>query len=297
MVAINKSKRAKNPNPVKSAIKPKSDIAINNPTEQGKKVLSNWQKFIRTLGWCLWVIFAYVLASLIAVMSVKMADQMGIKGMARDDLFKIMLIASATLGTGLIAIGLPWLIGRARRDKTQRAIWVGNFIQSLAITNKLKARHIKNIFAALGLYYLISIIVFSIATLIAHAIGLSGNAMNQTQEIGLSSNPDIAYIIFSLVSIAIIAPLVEELVFRGMLYGRLKNILVTDLAVSIVVSLVFAMAHGQLNVALATFILSMVLCRLRRQTGSIWGGVMVHSFVNGLALVIYFISPGLTMLK
>jgi hypothetical protein len=64
-------------------------------------------------------------------------------------------------------------------------------------------------------------------------------------------------------------------------------------AAIIITSLLFGAVHGQWNVAIDVFVLSLVLCSLREVTGNIWAGVLLHMLKNGLAFYLLFINPSL----
>jgi membrane protease YdiL (CAAX protease family) len=77
------------------------------------------------------------------------------------------------------------------------------------------------------------------------------------------------------------APLTEELVFRGCLYGvarqrlgRLTTILGT--------SLVFALIHAHVATIPALFVLAVGLALLYEATGSLWAPILAHAAFNGL---------------
>jgi len=114
----------------------------------------------------------------------------------------------------------------------------------------------------------------------------------EKQELGFSTNIFGAELAFAFILFVIIAPLIEELLFRGYLYGKLRP-RVGLIASMLLVSISFAVLHGQLNVGIDTFALSIVLCLLREFTGSIWAGVLLHATKNGLAFYLLFINPSL----
>ena len=58
---------------------------------------------------------------------------------------------------------------------------------------------------------------------------------------------------------------------------------------ALIVSIIFGALHGQWNVAIDTFILSMVACYLREATGTIWPGVVIHMTKNAVAFVLLFV--------
>lgn len=85
-----------------------------------------------------------------------------------------------------------------------------------------------------------------------------------------------ASIVGSLVVAGVLAPLLEELVFRGMLYrawerelGWIPSMLLT--------SLLFALYHP---VFLSAFLASIVYVCLLRRTGSLWAPITVHAVGN-----------------
>lgn len=86
-----------------------------------------------------------------------------------------------------------------------------------------------------------------------------------------------------------VAPLVEEIFFRGFLFQgfRQKYGWVNGMLLS---SAIFAAAHLNLVVLIPTFILGSLLAYLYHRSNSIWPGVIVHFLVNTFALsVAYFI--------
>jgi membrane protease YdiL (CAAX protease family) len=55
-------------------------------------------------------------------------------------------------------------------------------------------------------------------------------------------------------------------------------------------SVLFGLIHGQWNVGVDVFVLSMVACSLREVTGSIWAGILLHMLKNALAFYIIFVN-------
>lgn len=95
--------------------------------------------------------------------------------------------------------------------------------------------------------------------------------------------------IWAMLAIVFIAPLAEELIMRGWLYGKLRrkwNVLPAML----ITSLAFAVLHGQWNVGVSVFALSMVLCTLREITGTIWSGILLHMLSNGIAFYMLYVA-------
>lgn len=97
-------------------------------------------------------------------------------------------------------------------------------------------------------------------------------------------------------TLVILAPVSEELLFRGYLYGKLRKSAPILLAI-IITSLSFGAAHLwseaglQWAVAIDTFTLSIVMCLMREYTGALWVPILMHMIKNGIAFYLLFINP------
>ena len=94
----------------------------------------------------------------------------------------------------------------------------------------------------------------------------------------------------SLAVMAGLAPLVEELIFRGLLYGWLAGRWGGTVA-WIVSSLAFAAAHVELAHVLLVLPLGLWFGWLRRRTGSLWPSLVAHMMNNGLAVAAAALLP------
>lgn len=77
----------------------------------------------------------------------------------------------------------------------------------------------------------------------------------------------------------VIAPLVEEIVFRGALLCALQKSLNGWLAV-LISSVLFALVHMNPVQMIYAFVLGVILCVLRLKSGSLWGCVAMHIAFN-----------------
>lgn len=102
--------------------------------------------------------------------------------------------------------------------------------------------------------------------------------------------------VLAFIILVVVAPIAEELIFRGWLYGKLRSILsakmsdVASMILSILlVSILFGIVHMQWNVGVNVFALSVVLCGLREITGTIYAGMLTHMIKNGIAFYMLYI--------
>jgi uncharacterized protein len=89
----------------------------------------------------------------------------------------------------------------------------------------------------------------------------------------------------AVVLIALIAaPVTEELVFRGCLYGMLREFCGRGIAI-VVSALVFALIHGHAASLPGLLILAVALAFLYEATGTLWAPLAMHTAFNGLSLL------------
>lgn len=124
-------------------------------------------------------------------------------------------------------------------------------------------------------------------TLLAQRL-IPGFDVEQVQDIGFSDTRTTIELITAFVGLVVVTPVFEETIFRGMLFKGLRKQTPFWLSAGIT-SVLFAVAHGQLNVAVDTFALSLLLCFLVEKSGSIWPAILLHALKNGLAFMLLFI--------
>lgn len=90
--------------------------------------------------------------------------------------------------------------------------------------------------------------------------------------------------------LAVFVPLIEEFIFRGMIFGQLRKI--NPALAIILTSAIFGLLHYQWNVGITVFAMSLVMCVIREKlTDSIWAGVVIHFLKNSIAFFYLFIFP------
>ncbi len=137
--------------------------------------------------------------------------------------------------------------------------------------------------------YIVSIIVTLGVILLLQAIAPAVD-WNQTQNVGYNAVYTNQDRIITFVALVILAPITEELIFRGFLYGKLRSRLSAIPAI-IIVSVLFGLMHGQWNVGIVVGIMSIFLCIARELTGTIYAGVLMHMIRNGLAFYLLYVNP------
>ena len=98
------------------------------------------------------------------------------------------------------------------------------------------------------------------------------------------------------VVLVVVTPIAEELIFRGYLYGKMREKfsqvtteLLSVIISAVLVSIVFGIVHLQWNVGVNVFAMSLVACALREYTGTIHAGILLHMIKNGLAFYYLFV--------
>ena len=120
--------------------------------------------------------------------------------------------------------------------------------------------------------------------------------LNQTQSTGFSGSYNGRQLVIVFVSLVILPPIAEEIMFRGFLFSGLKKKLPVIWA-ALFTSLLFAVPHllesgsgGILWIAgIDTFILSMVLCWLRQKTDRLYAGMGLHALKNFIAFATLYL--------
>jgi membrane protease YdiL (CAAX protease family) len=85
--------------------------------------------------------------------------------------------------------------------------------------------------------------------------------------------------------VAIVAPFVEELLYRGLGYGLLTQF-ISVLPAIVITGLAFGLGHGLVLGLPVLAFFGITLAWLRWQTGSVYPGMIVHGTFNGLALLV-----------
>lgn len=120
-----------------------------------------------------------------------------------------------------------------------------------------------------------------------YAIGIIGALLSKfgfpDTSPDFSLNGGFLYNLFTFINVVLLAPIFEELIFRGMIlqvlskYNRIFAIFVT--------SLLFGLLHLNMTQAVPAFFMSLVLCYMCLKTDSILVTILAHAGNNFLALM------------
>jgi uncharacterized protein len=133
-----------------------------------------------------------------------------------------------------------------------------------------------------------------------YAAGMSwlfGSQDNELKQI-LESSRNAVYIIAFMATFS--APLVEEVIYRGILYSAFRKSLGVTFAVTLTTALFAAVHVPQYYPDLATIlticVLSLVLTLLREKTGNLLPCIVLHTIFNGSQSILLLLQPYLESL-
>lgn len=124
---------------------------------------------------------------------------------------------------------------------------------------------------------------------------LGGDAVQDTVKL-LQTTKDPQILILMALAAVVVAPVCEEIVFRGYLYPAAKRFAGTW-AAAISTALLFSAAHGNLGALLPLFIFGLVIIYVYERTRSIWAPIAIHFCFNGATVVIQVLAPYLIKLQ
>jgi hypothetical protein len=91
--------------------------------------------------------------------------------------------------------------------------------------------------------------------------------------------------------IVVVAPLAEEVLFRGYLFTGLRTVL-SERATEVATAALFGLAHGPAY-ALPIAALALLFGRLRLRHGALLPSVLAHAVHNGITVLLALLWPGL----
>lgn len=243
----------------------------------GQKRHYEW-KFLLALP--VWVGISFFAAQFVVVAAFWVLNifNISVASMLSEVVLQTIVTALVYLITFIILIGVP--IIALKRHTTLETLGLGRLMTWVDIGLAPLA------FIAYALS-LTAILAFVTAV-------FPGFPADEAQNVGFKTVSRQHEYMLAFFTLVVMVPIVEELVFRGYLFGKLRKHVPVYVAV-LATSLLFALAHGQWNVAIDTFVLGMFLAMLREVTGSIWAGILLHMIKNAIAFFYVFAGPFMFM--
>lgn len=236
---------------------------------------SSKKKVLAAVGWPTWVFIGFVLAQVLVVGLVRALGALGVTFQTIDEaVFNAVANGIIYALAIFLIIGVPWYVRRAYTTKKD----IG--LHRLPLWSDMPWA-----LAGLVAYFILTTLVAAFAMYALPFVDYS-----QTQDTGFSHLANQAEFIVAFISLVVIAPVAEEVLFRGYLLGKLRRQL-PDWLAAVITSVLFGIVHFQWNVSLDVFALSLVLCTLRINSGSLWSPIMLHMLKNGIAFYFLFVNP------
>lgn len=240
----------------------------------------NYSKLIKLakfLSLPAWVLISFYAAQSLVVSVFFLLKNIGLPlSSFNDTVVNTTVAAILYVVTLVITIGLPWIIKKKRTTLADVGLIRLPSWSDILLTP-----------VALVFYLIMSSLFILAATNLLPWVDIT-----QVQNTGFSSITARYEYILAFLTLVVIAPIAEEILFRGYLLSKLKKI-VPIWAAILTTSILFGFIHGAWNVAIDTFALSLVLCYLRESTGSLWASILLHMAKNGIAFYVLFINPSL----
>lgn len=236
---------------------------------------SKYRKVLFSIGLPLWVFLGFMLAQAIIIVILQILGILGVTFEGVNSAVLNTVAAGLIYGLSLaIVIGIPWLV--KKRVTTQEEVGLHRLPTWLDL-----------LWAPAGA--IAYIILTSLVTAAAMAF-LPFIDFEQVQDTGFNAISQQYEYVLAFIMLVVVAPVAEEILFRGYLLGKLRKYAPLWVAIG-VTSLVFAIVHFAWNVGFDVFALSIVLCLLRVMSGSLWPSILLHMMKNGLAFYFLFINP------
>ena len=277
------------------------------PKKEPKKRGFSKQNLLPVLSWIAWIVFAFFASSFVVGIILAIFVYSGAIGESWYDDNAVMAVVNIVIYLVILAIALlPWWVRRKRSrkksgEKLQRADHKRDWREAAKLVGLSRRPRLSDLGKFLSyvpaFYAVLLAASFVLAIILGSLVGsdTATEILNQEQNVGFATPESqqamlwILQLILIGVSLVLVAPVAEEMLTRGLLFGRLRQHL-SFWPTAIIVSILFALAHGQWNAGVMTFILSMFSCHLREKTGAIWASIGLHMLVNLVAFSLRFVA-------
>lgn len=259
-------------------------------SEKNAKVaqLMNKEIFAKVFLYCIWVVIAFYGVQLVISLLMYVLPEFSLQPMVSLELESFMMSSIIFASTIAVLIAVPALVlklpARGR------------------ITGILGLRQGLPMWRDIGLAIAAYVACFAAAIGLTIAVQLLFPSFNINQAQSLPFDQNQFYAGLSLVwiylTLGVAAPIGEELIFRGYLFGRIRRFLPASITI-VITAIIFSMLHvigfsddgsfqAQWNVVVGILPLAIGLGILREYTGSVWASIILHSLQNTISFVLLF---------
>ncbi len=235
------------------------------------------RRVLLALALPLWVLLSFACVQLLVAALVSAATALGAPlGTVNQAVFNATAGAIVYILTILVVIGVPWLL--KRRATTREELGLSRLPTWLDIGLTPVGFIVYVLFSGTLLYAAQNILTFI--------------DFDQAQDVGFGQLTQQFEYVLAFFTLVVLAPIAEEVLFRGYLLSKLRGHVATWIAV-LITSLLFGLVHFAWNVGIDVFALSIVLCVVTIWTKSLWPAILIHMLKNGIAFYFLFINPSL----
>lgn len=131
----------------------------------------------------------------------------------------------------------------------------------------------------------------------------------QEQTIGMGQIVGMWQYLAAFGSLVVLPAFFEELIYRGLVFSQLRKLKFSKkdgkfkieiggwMLATLIVSVFFGLAHGQWNVSIVTFSMSLAMCFIRQNLNdTIWAGVVLHFLKNAIAFFTIYYLPNIPLI-
>lgn len=168
-----------------------------------------------------------------------------------------------TLISNILALAIIWLFFKIRKKKLSGEI-------------QLNKCPVKSVLAA-GLFGIgFGVVLGALISIIPFSESMQNSFTDSYSALSAGNA------VISIISVAILAPIVEEVFFRGLIYTRLKSGM-NKITAAVISSLLFGVMHGEIIWMLIGFMSGLALVWIFEKTRSLLGCITVHIANNTLS--------------
>lgn len=144
--------------------------------------------------------------------------------------------------------------------------------------------------ALMSMVPMVVVVLFLNVVVAALISAVTGGFTNpQQEEIAPGGKLGTADFLYLLVAVSVVAPVVEEMTFRGMLYRYLRG-RTGVLAAVLISATIFAIVHLYLILLPILFVTGIVLALIAERYNSILPSILLHALNNGVSLTALYIG-------